>query len=101
MVPPLNFTKSNAKATDPFKADAISDYCATITVDQDNVLSKHERKAFSDINKRFDSVFSPTFGAYNDKSGHIRASVNMGPVEPPQIKGKLPLYNSSNMQRLQ
>ena len=27
--------------------------------------------------------------------------VNIGPVEPPESKGKLPMYNSSNLQRLQ
>ena len=35
------------------------------------------------------------------KSGTIRANMNMGPVEPPPRKGKIPLYNHSNLQQLQ
>ena len=85
--------------SNPLKTDPFTNYRAEICIDPDNMLNKQERKKFIDINKRFDSVFSPEFGTYNDRSGPIRASINIGPVEPPQCK--LPLYNSSNLQRLQ
>ena len=31
----------------------------------------------------------------------MRAIVNMGPVQPPQIKGKMPLYDTNNLEELQ
>ena len=38
---------------------------------------------------------------YTDASGKLRASINIGPVEHPAQKGRLPSYNQSNMKELQ
>ena len=46
------------------------------------------RFLFSD----FDSVFDPTIQGYNGAVGPFEAKVNMGPVEPPRRKGRLPQY---------
>ena len=99
--PSLKSGTKRSISSDPLRTDSPTNHRAEISIDPDNMLNREERKEFSDINKRFDSVFSPNFGAYNDRSGRIRVSVNIGPVEPPESKGKLPMYNSSNLQRLQ
>ena len=46
-------------------------------------------------------VFNPKIGKYNDASGKVRASVNMGSTEPPPKKGRLPFYNRKNLEELQ
>ena len=54
------------------------DFTKDITIDPDDILSEIERNPFQVVNKKFNSVFNPTIGTYNDKSGKIRASVCMG-----------------------
>ena len=78
-----------------------SSYSSKIHVDPDNILSKDERDSFCSINDQFDNTFSPNFGVYNNKSGFFRARLNIGPVEPPPMKGKLPLYGQNDFQTLQ
>ena len=76
-------------------------FIETISVDPDGLLSAQQRQQFRDINARYRSVYQPNFGAYNDRSGPIRANISLGPVEPPSQKGKLPFYNQGNLQLLQ
>ncbi len=78
-----------------------TEFSTAISVDPDHILSEDERRAFVDVNSQFDNVFSPNFGVYNDKSGVIRAKLNIGPVEPPPRKGRLPLYGQKDFQLLQ
>ena len=51
--------------------------------------------------KEYDSVFDPQFPGYNGSAGPYQAKVNMGPVEPPQRKGHLPLYARDKLIELQ
>ena len=76
-------------------------YSSQISIDPDNILSKQQKQDFVDLNNRFDSTFTPNFGVYNDNSGVFRAQVNIGPVEPPPNKGRLPLYGHDDLHRLQ
>ena len=78
-----------------------SEFSSTISVDPDYQFTKEERLEFTNINKLYNNVFKPNFGVYNDYSGPIRASLNLGPVKPPPIKPMLPFYNQSNMKLLQ
>ena len=39
--------------------------------------------------------------AYNDRSGKIRANLDMGTVLPPPHKGRLPFHNQANLRQLQ
>ena len=80
---------------------SVEKYSAKVVVDPDGQLSVKDRQSFEAINTQFDSVFSTTLGLYNDKSGPLRAHILIGPVEPPPMKGQLPLYNHGNMQQLQ
>lgn len=76
-------------------------FSSAITLDPDNVLTKVEKEQFTELHKTFDNVFNPKFGVYNDRSGRIRAKLNLGPVIPPPRKPKLPYYTQSQLQLLQ
>ena len=85
------FTPPIAKRShEPAKA-INSKHSADVTLDPDKQLLCREKLAFIAINEKYDSVFNPMIGKYNDASGKIKASINMGPVEPPPQKGRLPL----------
>jgi hypothetical protein len=73
----------------------------SISIDPHHQLSIHEKRAFADLNIRYDNVFNKQISKYNDASGRVRAHINMGPVEPPQHKAHLPSYNSTKMNLLQ
>ena len=53
------------------------------------------------MHKRYDNVFNSNIGCYNDASGHVRAYINMGPVERPSRKARLPSYSPEKMRLLQ
>ena len=65
------------------------------------MLLSESRNDFQDISKCFQSVFNPNFVVYNNKSGPICININPSPVEAPTQKGKLPFFNSRNLQQLQ
>ena len=73
----------------------------TISLDESNQLPSDIRSAFKDLHQEFSSVFDPSFPGYNRASGPIKAVVNMGPVEPPQRKGKVPQYSNDKLHELQ
>ena len=64
-----------------------------VTIDPDNILPPTVVSSFKKINEEFNDVFRPDFKGYNEAVGPISVVVNMGPVEPPQRKGKLPQYS--------
>ena len=56
---------------------------------------------FSVLHQRYDSVFDPKIGLYNDYSGPLRAHVDIGPVKPRPRKTKIPSYSTELLQELQ
>ena len=76
-------------------------YAQSVILDPDNKLSGAEKQAFKLLHEKYDEVFNPEVGCYNDASGKIRASINFGMVEPPVQKGRLPAYNRNSMCELQ
>ena len=56
---------------------------------------------FYSLMKESDSVFDPNFKGYNGAAGPFQAKVNMGPVEPPQRKGRLPQNDRGKLVLLQ
>ena len=76
-------------------------YCQNIELDPNKQLRSNDLSLFTNLHDKYDSVFNPRIGVYNDNCGRIRASINMGPVEPPPQKGRLPLYNRKNLDVLQ
>ena len=76
-------------------------YSDTISIDPGNQLSNEEKEAFKKNCRKYDSVFSPEFGGYNDHSGSIRAHLSIGSIPPPPQKARMPFYNQRNLQLLQ
>ncbi|XP_072025110.1 uncharacterized protein [Amphiura filiformis] len=56
---------------------------------------------FRTLLEEYDEVFNPLFPGYNGSAGPFKAVVNMGPVQPPQRKGRLPQYAPDKLQALQ
>ena len=72
-----------------------------VVINPDDYISQQTVNSFKDLHRKYDDVFNPEFGAYNDSSGLIRAKINLGKVPPPPHKGRIPLYKHSNLQLLQ
>ena len=53
-----------------------------IIVPTKTILSQEERRSFVFINEKYNSVFNPNFGIYNNKSGKVVASVHLGKTAP-------------------
>ena len=49
----------------------------------------------------YDRVFRPEISVYNGHSGNVQCHINMGPVQPPQRKARLPHYDHEKMVILQ
>jgi hypothetical protein len=56
---------------------------------------------FKDLLYKFSDVFSPDLTGYNGAIGPFEASVNMGPVQPQQRKGRMPQYSKDILVELQ
>ena len=65
------------------------------------ILSKDDKSLFHDINKKYSSVISPNYKAYNNKSGETLGDGLMGTNIPPPCRGKVPSYNSNQSDILQ
>ena len=76
-------------------------YASLVTVDPDNILPSETVEAFKDVLAKNDSVFSPVSDGYNGSAGSFKAEVNIGPVMPPQRKGRLPQYSPNQLELLQ
>lgn len=76
-------------------------HSSSIVVDPDDLLPQEIKEQFHAVLKEYDSVFTPHFKGYNGAAGSFHAKVNMGPVEPPQRKGRLPQYNRGKLVELQ
>lgn len=72
-----------------------------VQVDPDNLLPPGFKDRFHSLLDQYDEVFNPAISGYNGAEGPFEAKVNMGPVEPPQRKGRLPLYGRDKLTELQ
>ena len=76
-------------------------HSSAVQVDPDKQLSTEMKRKFELVNKQYDCVFNPVIAKYNGASGDIKGNVNMGPVLPPQRKGRMPHYNKEKLVQLQ
>ena len=83
------------------KKNADFTYFTDVKLDPENNMNDTIKQKFIDQLERYNHVFSPDLPGYNGASGNVKAVINMGPVQPPQRKGKLPLYSRNNMEVLQ
>ena len=72
-----------------------------VSVDPDTVLPATSRVEFRKLLQDFNQVFSPNFKGYNGAVGPFYASVNMGPVQLPRRKGRIPQYARDKLVVLQ
>ena len=82
------------------KHPPIRDACR-IQLNPDGILDADVCRRFGEIHQRMESVFSPEYSTYNHKFGRFEAVVNMGPVKPPQRKGRVPQYSRDKLVQLQ
>jgi hypothetical protein len=76
-------------------------HSSTVQLDPHGILPTKAKQAFSDTLREFDDVFSPSLPGYNGKAGPFQAVVNIGPVLPPQRKGRIPQYSHNQLSELQ
>ena len=68
------------------------EHSLSVQLDPDSILTKSMHSEFSRLVKEYDDVFDRNISGYNGAAGPFEAVVNMGPVQPPQRKGRLPQY---------
>ena len=73
----------------------------SVKLDPDSILPESIRTEFCLVLERYDDVFDKNISGYNGAAGPFEAVVNMGPVQPPQRKGRLPQYAPNKMVELQ
>ena len=76
-------------------------HSASVQVDPDSILPVTVRAKFQSLLKEYDSVFDPQFPGYKGSAGPYQGKVNIGPIEPPQQKGRLPQYARDKLIKLQ
>ena len=72
-----------------------------IQVDPSGMLTKAEKDKFKILHKKYNDVFSPGIGCYNQYSGSFTHKINMSNALPPQRKGCIPNYKPKDMDLLQ
>ena len=72
-----------------------------MSLDPDKLLPDGTRLKFQQLLQTYDRVFNPDITSYHGAAGPIQATVNMGPVQPPQRKGCVPQYSRNNLVELQ
>ena len=73
----------------------------TIHLDPDKILPEETRHTFRRVLQQFDDVFDQRYKGYHGAAGQFQANINMGPVQPPQRKGRVPQYAKNNLVALQ
>ena len=76
-------------------------YSSDVQIDSDHQLSDSLRCKFEQVTREYDNVFNPSFAGYNGAVGPFKATVNMGPVQQGQRKGRLPQYGKDRLYDLQ
>ena len=99
-IPDIDPTHDTVTIPSP-KSLSCNSYSQAVTLDPDSQLNVDQRNAFTGILKEYDHVFSPEIPGYNGAVGPYKAVVNMGPVQPPQRKGRVPQYARDKLTELQ
>lgn len=88
-VPPTVNVSTQSKNVTPQKTPDTY-HSATVQIDPDGVLSPSLQAKFRSVLVEYDTVFDKKLNGYNGQCGPYQAVVNMGPVQPPQRKGRIP-----------
>lgn len=85
----------------PTSTPSPKEQIAKISIDPDKQLRCSEINEFEALHERYANVFDSKIGKYNDSLGKVRAYINIGSVEPPPQKARIPTYNRENLEMLQ
>ena len=83
------------------RVEAAAQRTQDIRVDPDSILPSSFREDLNRLHDEYSNVFSSKFSGYNGSCGPYEAVVNMGPVQPPQRKGRIPQYARDRLVELQ
>ena len=72
-----------------------------INLNEANNLSKVEKENFRELHGKYEPVFTPGIGCYNNYSGEFQHNVNISPNLPPQRRGRIPDYCKDDKELLQ
>ena len=92
-------TPSLPSLPQPVKPKSSLPFSSSVSIDPDNILSEDLRVKLRHLLQTYDRVFNPDITGYNGAAGPIQASVNIGPVQPPQRKGRVPQYSRNQLVR--
>ena len=87
--------------TIPATSPQTASISTSVSLDPDKLFTPDMRTKFSALLEEYHSAFDPNFPGYNGAAGPFTAKVNMGPVEPPQRKERLPQYACDKLVELQ
>ena len=76
----------------PSKVSSPTNFSASVSLDPDNTLDPDTQSRFRSLHDEYDEVFDPKYPGYYGAAGPFEAVVNIGPVQPPQRKGRLHQY---------
>ena len=79
---------------------AVRPFSHDVVVDPDGQLPENVRSSFKELSLKFDELFEPVIGRYNDSAGRVWARVNLGKVIPPTRKLQAPQYDKNNLDQL-
>ena len=85
----------------PVKPHSPPPFSSYVSLDTDKLIPDATRLEFQQLLQKYDRVFNPVITGYNGAAGPINATVNMGPVQPPKRKGRVPQYSRNNLVQLQ
>ena len=103
MVPPTekNYANIHSNTKNKLSDDNPTNFMDSIKIDPDNILHESEKEILRQKTFEYSSVFTPHYGAYNNKAGFLQADVLLGKNTPPPKKGKIPSYNTKMAELLQ
>ena len=85
----------------PVKPHSLPPFSSSVSPDPDKLLPHATRLKFQQLLQKYDRAFNPDITSYNSAAGPNQATVNMGPVQLPQRKGRVPQYSRNNLVQLQ
>ena len=97
----VSTSENRVMKEDASKSLTTTYYTDTVKIDPDNILPTNTRSKFQALLQQYDTVFDSNIVGYNGAVGPFEATVNMGPVQPPQRKGRCPQYARDKLVELQ
>ena len=101
IIPPLSTSDTKIDVNDNNNLQSSVPCSELIKLNPDNVLTHQYHQKFRKLLNDYSDVFNTSIGVYNGYFGPFEATVNMGPVEPPQRKGRVPQYARDKLMELQ